>query len=201
MADRSGFSRIVGSLGRSYVVRHPRSTCTWWTRIWIEFCCICCDIYILLHLFWHLQIVRNPGLFGYARTKTVSHVLRQKRFTNICIVALIDFSKRRFMEEWKSAKIEKKRAGGGGGGGSRARLLLSSRVSLLVIFVELTRTSFLHRRTTSISLCPAADSRTEQVSFYLSFNFYLQLTNNSVGSLCINHNINTHPQHIVISCG
>ena len=153
--------------------------------------------WILLHLFWHLQIVRNPSLFGYARTKTVSHVLRQKRFTNICIAALIDFSKRRFIEEWKSAKIEKKKRAGG----SRARLLLSSRVSLLVIFVEPTRTSFLHRRTTSISLCPAADSRTEQVSFYLSFNFYLQLTNNSVGSLCINHNINTHPQHIVISCG
>ena len=120
MADRSGFSRIVGSLGRSYVVRHPRSTCTWWTRIWIEFCCICSDIYILLHLFWHLQIVRNPSLFGYARTKTVSHVLRQKRFTNICIAALIDFSKRRFIEEWKSAKIEKRKGRGEGGGGGHA---------------------------------------------------------------------------------
>ena len=142
--------------------------------------------WILLHLFWHLQMVRNPSLFRYARTKTVSHVLRQKRFAHICLAALIDFSKRRFIEEWKSAKIEKK---GRRGGGSPARFLLSSRVSLLVIFVKPTRTSFLHRRTTSISLCPAADSRTEQVSFYLSFNFYLQLTNKSVGSLCINHNI------------
>ena len=32
-----------------------------------------------------------------------------------------------------------------------------------------TITSFLHRTTTSISLCSAADSRTEQVSFFLSF--------------------------------
>ena len=105
MADRSGFSRIVGSLGRSYVVRYPRSTCTWWTRIWI---------WILLHLFWHLQMVRNPSLLGYACTKTVSHVLSQRLFAHICIAALIDFSKRRFIEEWKSAKIEKKKKGGGG---------------------------------------------------------------------------------------
>ena len=152
--------------------------------------------WILLHLFWHVQMVRNPSLFGYARTKTVSHVLRQKRFAYICVAALIDFSKRRFIEEWKSAKIEKK---GRGEGGSPSRLLLSSRVSLLVIFVEPTRTSFLHRRTTSISFCPAADSRTEQVSFYLSFNSHLQLTNKSLCSLCINY-ISTHLQHIVILC-
>ena len=31
-------------------------------------------------------------------------------------------------------------------------------------------------------LRPAADSRTEQVSFYLSFNFHLQFTNKSKGS-------------------
>ena len=42
---------------------------------------------------------------------------------------------------------------------------------------ELTETLFLHRRTTSISLCFAAHSRTEQVSFYLSFNFHLQFSN------------------------
>ena len=46
---------------------------------------------------------------------------------------------------------------------------------------ELTETLFLHRRTTSISLCFAADSRTEQVSFYLSFNFHLQFTSKSKG--------------------
>ena len=42
---------------------------------------------------------------------------------------------------------------------------------------EPTGTLFLHHRTTSISLCFAADSRTEQVSFYLSFNFHLQFKN------------------------
>ena len=36
-------------------------------------------------------------------------------------------------------------------------------------------TSFLHRRTIFISLRSAADSRTEQVSFNLSFNFHLHL--------------------------
>lgn len=40
-----------------------------------------------------------------------------------------------------------------------------------------TQTLFLHRRQTSIwSLCSTADSRKEQVSFYLSFDFHFQLT-------------------------
>ena len=49
----------------------------------------------------------------------------------------------------------------------------------------LTQTSFLHRRTTSISLCSTADSRTEQVSFYLIFNCHLFMlfSNKSVVSL------------------
>ena len=38
------------------------------------------------------------------------------------------------------------------------------------------RTSFLRRRISSISLCFAADSRTEQVRFYLSFFSHLQFT-------------------------
>ena len=46
-----------------------------------------------------------------------------------------------------------------------------------------TQTSFLRFRTIFISLCSAADSRTEQVSFNLSFNFHLQFTNKSVVSL------------------
>ena len=46
-----------------------------------------------------------------------------------------------------------------------------------------TITSFLHRTTTSISLCSAADSRTELVSFFSLICFHLQLTNISVGSL------------------
>ena len=45
----------------------------------------------------------------------------------------------------------------------------------------LTQTSFLHHRTTSISLLlRSRDSRTEQESFYLSFDFHLQFTNRSV---------------------
>ena len=47
--------------------------------------------------------------------------------------------------------------------------------------VIIKRTLFLHRRTTSIHFTPAADSRTEQVSFYLLFNFHSQFTNKSVG--------------------
>ena len=39
-----------------------------------------------------------------------------------------------------------------------------------------TQTSFFHRTTTSISFLFAADSWTEQVSFYPSFNFHEQLT-------------------------
>ena len=51
---------------------------------------------------------------------------------------------------------------------------------------ELKQTSFL-RRTTPISLCSAADSRTEQLIFYLSFDFHLQFTDKSVGAsaLCV----------------
>ena len=50
---------------------------------------------------------------------------------------------------------------------------------------ELKQTSFLRRTTTPISLCSAANSRTEQVIFYLSFDFHLQFTDKSVGSLCV----------------
>ena len=48
---------------------------------------------------------------------------------------------------------------------------------------ELKQTSFLRRTTTPISLCSAADSRTEQLIFYLSFDFHLQFTDKSVGAL------------------
>ena len=50
---------------------------------------------------------------------------------------------------------------------------------------ELKQTLFLRRTTTPISLCSAADSRTEQVIFYLSFDFHLQFTDKSVGALCV----------------
>ena len=50
---------------------------------------------------------------------------------------------------------------------------------------ELNQISFLRRTTTPISLCSAANSRTEQVIFYLSFDFHLQFTDKSVGSLCV----------------
>ena len=48
---------------------------------------------------------------------------------------------------------------------------------------EIKRTLFLHStEQLPFHLAPAADSRTEQVSFYLSFNFHLQFTNKSKGS-------------------
>ena len=48
---------------------------------------------------------------------------------------------------------------------------------------EIKRTLFLHpTEQLPFHLAPAADSRTEQVSFYLSFNFHLQFTNKSKGS-------------------
>ena len=50
---------------------------------------------------------------------------------------------------------------------------------------ELKQTSFLRRTTSPISLCSAANSRTEQVIFYLLFDFHLQFTDKSVGSLCV----------------
>ena len=50
-----------------------------------------------------------------------------------------------------------------------------------------TKRRYKHRfcilKKTSISLCSAADSRTDQVHFYLLFNFHVQLTNGNVGSL------------------
>ena len=47
---------------------------------------------------------------------------------------------------------------------------------------EIKRTLFLHStEQLPFHLAPAADSRTEQVSFYLSFNFHLQFTNKSKG--------------------
>ena len=47
---------------------------------------------------------------------------------------------------------------------------------------EIKRTLFLHStEQLPFHLAPAADSRTEQVSFYLSFNFHLQSTNKSKG--------------------
>ena len=58
-----------------------------------------------------------------------------------------------------------------------------------------TSTSFSHRKTTSISLFCAADSRTEQVSFHLSSNFHLQFTNKSVGSLWYVSQVIETPQH------
>ena len=50
---------------------------------------------------------------------------------------------------------------------------------------ELKQTSFLRHTTTPISLYSAADSRTEQLIFYLSFDFHLQFTDKSVGALCV----------------
>ena len=47
---------------------------------------------------------------------------------------------------------------------------------------EIKRTLFLHTtEQLPFHYAPAADSRTEQVSFYLSFNFHLQFTNKSKG--------------------
>ena len=47
---------------------------------------------------------------------------------------------------------------------------------------EIKRTLFLHStEQLPFHFAPAADSRTEQVSFYLSFNFQLQSTNKSKG--------------------
>ena len=47
---------------------------------------------------------------------------------------------------------------------------------------EIKRTLFLHStEQLSFHFAPAEDSRTEQVSFYLSFNFHLQFTNKSKG--------------------
>ena len=47
---------------------------------------------------------------------------------------------------------------------------------------EIKRTLFLHStEQLPFHLAPAADSRTEQVSFYLSFNFHLQFTSKSKG--------------------
>ena len=49
--------------------------------------------------------------------------------------------------------------------------------------VEKARTFFLHpTEQLPFHSAPAEDSRTEQVSFYLSFNFHLQFTNKSKGS-------------------
>ena len=49
---------------------------------------------------------------------------------------------------------------------------------------EIKRTLFMFLHSTEqlpFHLAPAADLRTEQVSFYLSFNFHLQFTNKSKG--------------------
>ena len=47
---------------------------------------------------------------------------------------------------------------------------------------EIKRTLFLHStEQLPFHFAPAEDSRTEQVSFYLSFNFQLQFTNKSKG--------------------
>ena len=47
---------------------------------------------------------------------------------------------------------------------------------------QIKRTLFLHStEQLPFHFAPAEDSRTEQVSFYLSFNFHLQFTNKSMG--------------------
>ena len=62
------FSRIVGSLGRCYVLRHPRSTCTWW--IWIGWCEGCMKVeghLLACSRFWWFSLRKHPFLPALSR--------------------------------------------------------------------------------------------------------------------------------------